>query len=1062
MKRNHIALVVLLLALWPFSLFAAPLDIKGVVVSKNDGSPLIGASIVVKGTSIGTATDTNGQFTIDASKGNELIVSYLGYETATVAATVGKTIQIALTEAHGQLTEVVVTALGISKEKKSLGYSVQEIRGQSITSVQQTNIVNSLAGKVAGVNVTNSQGSMGSSRIVIRGETSIAGNNQPLFIIDGIPVDNSQLTTSDASRDFPNAISDINSEDIESISVLKGPNAAALYGSRAANGVILIKTKTGRGTGPVRVEAYSKTTFESILQLPTYQNVYGQGSGGTFSYVDGRGGGINDGVDESWGPKMDGRLIPQFFSNGTPVPFVPHPNNVRDFFELGRTLSNGFLVKGSREGFDYRFSYNNTSIKGVLPNTDQRKNSFGVNTTFLLLPNLELTTRLDYINTLSDNLPGAFGRRSTSSMLQFAWFGRQVDINQLRSYRDDSGNLINWNNSYYSNLFFIAQENTVSQRRDRYIGGINLSYKFLKNFNANVRIGNDYYNDRRKIKVAFGTNGTPFGSYQEIGYTVNERNAELTLGYNNTLDNEISIDLLAGGNLLSSFYEENNQKAPRLAVSDVYTLNNSRDPLESSNYYSQQKKNSVYASGQVGYKKVAFLNVTARNDWSSTLPRSNNSYFYPSINGSAILSQLLNIESNTLSYLKVRGGWSKVGKDSAPYQLENTYNFNLPFGSYPLLTASNASLNANLKPETTTSEEVGLELGLLRNRIKLDVNFYNTDSKDQILNVDVSSSTGYSTQLMNAGRINNRGLEAQLGATLLKSSKGLGWDVDVNFATNRSRVIELDSDGLLTAYRIANDSRVQVLAAKGKPYGTLFGTAYARDSQGNIIVKSNGLPSTNSASQYFGSFQPDWIGGITNTFTYKNIKLSFLIDAKIGGSIYAGTVSTGIYTGVLEETLQGRDQEHGGLPYYYPGNNSSSKAVQLSSHSDKAPNNETVYHDGMIFNGVKADGSKNDIIVPAQTYWKSFRNITEASIYDASFVKFRELTVAYQLPQRWTSAVGIKAATLSFIGKNLWIIYKSVPHIDPETALSYGNGQGIESLQLPSTRQYGFSLNINF
>ena len=478
MKKQIALLLILWVLLIPFSSLAGDLNIRGIVLSKSDGSPLVGATVVIKGTTNGVVVDAKGNFTLSASSGEIIIVSYLGFESQSITLKDESPLRVELSELQGQLNEIVITALGINKEKKSLGYAVQKVRPEAISAVPETNLINSLAGKIAGVNVTNSQGSMGSSRIVIRGETSISGNNQPLFVVDGVPVDNSQLTTSDASRDFANAISDINSENIESISVLKGPNAAALYGSRAASGVILIKTKTGRGQKRLGISVYSKTTFESILELPEYQNRYGQGSGGTFSYVDGKGGGINDGVDESWGPKMDGRLIPQFFSNGVPVPFVAHPNNVRDFFETGRTLDNGVAVKGSDEKFDYRFSYNNSNQTGILPNTELKKNSFSVNSSYKILPNLELSTGINYVNTSSDNLPGTFGRRATSTMLQFAWLGRQVDINQLKNYRDANGNLINWNNSYYSNLYFIANENTVSQRRDRLIGNVNLNYKF--------------------------------------------------------------------------------------------------------------------------------------------------------------------------------------------------------------------------------------------------------------------------------------------------------------------------------------------------------------------------------------------------------------------------------------------------------------------------------------------------------------------------------------------------------------------------------------------------------
>ena len=1033
-------------------------------VADNNGNAIGGATVLIKGTGKGVITDVNGNFSINVPTANAVLVfSYIGKKKQEVSISGRSVINIDLQDDVSSLNEVVITALGISKEKKSLGYSVQELKSDKLTAAPEGNLVNSLSGKIAGVQVTNSQGGMGSSRIIIRGETSIAGNNQPLFVVDGVTVDNSQLRTSDATRDFANAISDINSEDIESISVLKGPNAAALYGSRAANGVILIKTKTGKGRKGkgIGVNVYSSTTFENVLVLPAYQNSYGQGSGGQFDYVDGKGGGTNDGVDESWGPKLDGRLIRQFFSKGVAVPFIAHPNNVRDYFLTGHTYNNGVAFTGGNDTYDYRFSYNNSNQTGIYPNTDLKKNSFGVNTNYKILPNLVLSTSVNFIRNNSDNLPGAFNKRASSTMLQFTWFGRQVDINQLKNYLDENGNPINWNNSYYSNPYFIANLNTVSQRRDRVFGNVNLNYKFLKDFTANFRIGNDYYNDRRKFKIAYGTNGTPFGSYQEIGYTVNENNIEGTLNYKKDLNSDFNIEVLAGGNRLTRFYEENNQLAPRLAVRDVYNLSNSRDPLVSTNAYNQKEIVSLFSSAQVGYRNYAFLNLTARNDWSSTLPINNNSYFYPSINASLVLTQALDIKSNLLDFLKIRGGWSQVGKDTDPYQLVNNYPSNPLFGSYPLLTVNDKSLNANLKPETTNSTEVGAEIGFFDNRVHLDLSYYNTNSLNQILNVDVSSATGYTSKLLNAGKINNRGFEALANITPIKTASGFTWEITLNFATNQSKVLELDKEGRLTAYTIGNDG-VAVQAAVGQRYGTLFGTAYKRNAKGEILVNASGTPYADTQNKILGSFQPRWTGGINNSFTYKGINLSFLIDAKIGGSIYSGTYSTGIYTGVLIQTLQGRDAEHGGLSYYFAANNKNSIPVASAKGASSGPNGEVVYSDGIIFNGVSADGSKNTIIVPAQQYYKAFNAIKESSVFDASFVKFRELKIGYTLPGKWTKGIGLSSATVSLVGRNLWIIHKNVPIIDPETAFTTGNSQGTESLTLPTTRSYGFSVNLNF
>ncbi|WP_129718080.1 SusC/RagA family TonB-linked outer membrane protein [Pedobacter sp. SYP-B3415] len=1038
----------------------AQVTVTGSVSGKSDGQALPGVTVRIEGKTTGTVTDGSGRFSIQAATGDVLIFTYVGYVTQSQRVTGASPLNIVLDDTGNELAEVVVTALGISKEKKSLGYAIQEVKGVDLAEARESNLVNSLAGKVAGVNITNSQGNMGSSRIIIRGETSISGNNQPLFVVDGVPVDNSQLGAG-GSRDYANAISDINAEDIESISVLKGPNAAALYGSRAANGVILIKTKSGKRGQSRSISLNSSTTFENLLVLPEYQDVYGQGSNGQFSYVDGRGGGVNDGVDESWGPKMDGRLIPQFNSNGVAVPFVPHPDNVRSFFETGHSLNNGVSFTGGGDAYNYRFSYNNSAQKGVVPNSELNKNSFGLNTSFDLLPKLKLDVGVNYVRTSSDNLPGAAGRRASSTMLQFLWFGRQVDVGALYPYRDANGNTFNWNNSYYSNPYFIAYENTVSQRRDRLIGNAGLTYQISEGLKLNFRTGNDYYNDRRKIRIAYGTNGTPFGSYQETGYTVNENNTEATLNYNKQLNTDFSLDVLAGGNLRSRFYEENNQLAPRLAVAGIYTLANSRDPLSSSNYYSRLKIYSLFSSAQIGFRDYAYLNLTARNDWSSTLPSQNNSYFYPSANASLILTEAFDWKNDILNFAKLRGGWSRVGKDTDPYQLVNTYPFNPIFDSYPLVTLTDRYLNPNLKPEYTNSTEAGIELGFFKNRIRLDLSLYDTNSFNQIFSADISTATGFAQKLINAGHINNRGIEVQLGLTPVKQQDGLQWDITTNFSRNRSRVLELDDEGQLNSV-VLGSSGVQVLASIGQPYGTLFGTAYQRNADGQILVNASGYPQVDPTKQVLGAYPPKWIGSIGNDFSYKGFSLGFLVDAKVGGSIYSGTHSTGYTTGVLAETLQGRDEENGGLPYYYPGNDRSAAPVQLPSHGSAAPGAATVYHDGVIFDGVRADGSRNTRILSAQQYYKSIASINEAHVFSSTAVRLREVTLGYTLPKKWLAGAGIANARFSLVGRNLWIIHKDVPHIDPETAFATDNAQGLESLQLPTTRSYGFNLNLTF
>jgi len=1038
---------------------AQSVNISGVITEKTTGLPIPGVSVAIKGSAGGTQSNNEGKYSL-AAKANDIIrITFIGYNTREITLTGNQTtLNIALEETQNALNEVVVTALNITREKKSLGYAVQELKSKDISEAKETNLVNALSGKVAGVQVTNSQGDMGSSRIIIRGETSISGNNQPLFIIDGVPVDNTQNLGTAGSRDFANTISDINSEDIESMSVLKGPNAAALYGSRAAAGVVLITTKKGKGSKGLGISINSNTSFSNLLVLPDYQNSFGQGSNGQFSYVDGKGGGINDGVDESWGPRLDGRLIPQFNSNGVPVPFVAHPDNVRSFFNTGRTLNNGIAFSGTGEKYDFRLSYNNLDQTGVIPNSSQSKNSFLFNLGYKITPKLTLNTYANFVNSSADNLPGSGGRRATSTMLQFTWFGRQVDVDQLKTYQDALGNNINWNNSYYSNPYFVAYENTVGQIRNRLIGSVELNYKIIDGLSANFRTGNDYYTDRRKIKIAYGTNGTPFGSYEEDAYTFNENNTEGRLDYTKKLSKDFNLDILLGGNIRTTTFENNYQLASKLAVNGLYTLSNSRDPLISSNIYTKQKIYSAFSSAQLGFRNYAYLNLTARNDWSSTLPAANRSYFYPSVNGSLILSEAFDIKSDVLTFAKLRAGWSKVGKDASPYQLINSYGFIAPFNSNPQQYANSIFLNRDLKPETTKSTEAGLELGLFNNRLRFDVGVYNTNSVDQILNLDVSTSTGYSQKLVNGGTINNKGLEVQLGVTPIKT-ENFTWDINTNFSLNRSEVKSLYQD--IQSYVLGTNRTVQVLASVGRPYGQLFGTAYVRNDAGDIIVKADGTPTISSSKQILGKFTPDWIGGITNSFTYKNINLSVLVDAHVGGKIYSNTNRTGTYTGVLESTLEGRGAENGGLSYYYPGNSTANKAVQISAGA-AAPGGATVYDDGMVFKGVLADGSANSTILPAQQYYKGFTNADEAFVYSATYVKLREVKLGYTLPQQWIKSIGLQSATVSVVGRNLLIIHKEVPNIDPETAFNTGNGQGLEDLTLPGVRNIGFNINLKF
>ena len=1077
-KRIH--LFLLALAIGVIQGAAQVTTVRGIVTTEEDGEPVIGASVIVKGTSLGTVTDVNGRFELSGfpPSATRLLISYISLMAKEVA--IAPQVSVTLKSDTHLLDEVVVTALGISREKKALGYTAQEVKQNALVQGKDNNLLNSLSGKIAGVRITNTQGDVGSSRIVIRGETSIAGENQPLFIVDGIPVDNSQLNARSSGRDFKNAIADLNPEDIKTLTVLKGPNAAALYGARAAHGAIVITTKGGdkrqKGIG---ITLHSSTQVSFVATLPEFQNLFGQGAGGRFSYVDGKGAGVNDGVDESWGPRLDiGLLIPQFDSpldadgNRVATPWVSHPNNVRDYFRMGISTNNGISVARGDDKYQFRVGYNYEKQVSIVPDAGTNKTNISLNTDYHLAKWIVVGATANYIVYTAPSLPGSAtpsgsNVRSNSPMLQFLWFGRQVDTNSLKADYTR-----NWNSSYYDNPFWSTSYNTQSQERHRLIGDLHAEFRLTDGLNVRFRTSTDWYNDRRKSKVKWGSAGagSPYGSYAEDAYTVKENNTEVLATYIKQLNKNWGIDALLGFNVRNKQYENNYQAAPRLAVADLYTLTNSRDPLTSSNDFYRLRQYGLYGSIQLDYRRWAFLNITGRNDWSSTLPVDNNSYFYPSVTASVLLSEAFGWRSKAVNYLKIRGGWSQVGADANPYQLATVFTSETAFNGNPLQSSSTIGMNSNLKPENTSSIEAGFEAAFWDNRLCLDFTYYKTDSRNQILKLATTAASGYTSQVRNAGHIRNRGYEIQLGAVPIQTSKGFRWNLDLNYGANSSKVVKLDDEGLITSYQLYS-SGIQILASVGEAYGTLFGTSYVRDANGNVVVDANGLPKISTTNKTLGKFTPDWTGGISNTFSYRSLSLSFLIDASVGGSIFSNTNKTGKYTGVLANTLSGRDAEHGGLWYYTDamGNNvrlSESPSYSVSSdglyYAQVNGQSTRVYQDGIMVEGVTESGSKNEEVVSAEKYYHRIYSIAEANVYDASYVKLREVALSYRLPRLWTQKLHLQEASVTLTGRNLWTIYKSVPNIDPESALTTGNAQGVEAYSLPTTRSFGVNLSVKF
>lgn len=1020
--------------------FAQTGTLTGTVTDASSGEPLIGVNIFLAELQRGATTDVQGDFEIENIEyGSYTIrVSYIGYDTheqRLVIDSPAANIEVALVSQLHELDDVVVTAFGVERSQRSLGYASQSVSTEEMTKISESNFVNTLQGKVAGVKITSGSGTLGSSsRILLRGVSSLAGDNQPLFVVDGVYVDNSNFDPGEefGGHDFGNAAMDINPNDIASINVLKGANAAALYGSRAANGVIIITTKDGRSRGGsgIGVSVNSSVTFEEVLVLPDMQNEYGQGSGGEFVYVNGAGGGKNDGTDESWGPRLDGTPRVQWWTNGEERPWVASPNNVRDFFNTGVDITNNVAVAGTYGDANFRLSATNSIMEGVFPNNTGDRSVFSLNAGAQVTDDFRIDGRVSYNQTIFKNRPGV-GYSSQNPMQSLTqWFGRQVDINRLRDYKKADGTPRNWNYNYHDNPFWVMYENTNRQQRDRITGNIDLVYDFTDWLALRGKTGTDFYTERREFVTAMNTINDPNGLYEEGTYYVNEWTSNLFLEAVRDLNEDVSLNARLGVERVDSRWERNIATANALIVPNLYNLSNSAVRPQLDDYTSRKRINSAIGTATIGYQDYIYLDVSVRNDWSSTLPSGNNSYLYPSASLSFIISDALDINAPWLTYAKLRGSWSQVGNDTDPYQLQSYFIATDEFGEIPTFTVDNTIAFSELKPERKTSYEVGANIRFFNNRLGLDVTYYDESTVNQILSVPMPRSTGYDFRTINAGEIANRGLEVSVDATPVQKSN-FRWDMMVNWSTNQNEVVEL-TEGVGT-YEIGSSWDVTVEARPGEEFGTLRGYGFLRDEEGNIVVGSNGVPLVDGSElKSFGSYQPDWLGGIRNTFSYKNWGLSFLIDGQKGGKLSSVTYMFGRYTGILKETLEGRE---GGF----------------------------VFDGGRWADGaVKQNGEPNDIAVDAQTFnGGTFFGNAESHIFDATYVKLREARLTYSLPVTMLEGLPFRNIDLSLVGRNLFIIYKAAPHIDPETAFSTGNLQGLESNQHPSVRSVGFNVSIS-
>jgi TonB-linked SusC/RagA family outer membrane protein len=1012
------------------------------------GSPIVGASVSIPTLRVGAFTDDAGRYSFTApatANGTTvtLIARRLGYSPSSAAVTLsGAPVaqNFSLSSAATELQGVVVTALGLTREKSQLGTAQQQLSNTELNETKSLNIINNIQGKVSGVNITGSGTPGGSNRIVLRGANSINGNNSPLFVIDGVAISNRGRGGDPVGggSDFGSAISDINPEDIASMSILKGPNAAALYGSRAANGVIIMTTKRGGAGGQMRTEFNTTYTWEKPSVLPTYQNLYGQGAGGSFKYVDGQGSGDCDGCDQSYGPRLDGRLIDQF--TGPQQPWIAHPDNVESFFNTGHTKSTSMAVSGGTERANARLSFGSDGVDAYIPNNQFHKTNGLLNASLQLNDRFSTDASLQYIRNAGANRPGV--GYTTGLMEQFVWFGRQVDMNALRDYRNHtaaenggpSNREYNWNYNYHNNPFFLQFDNPLNDTRDRFVGNVSATYKLFEGVNMRLRTGSDIYRYNIDQRWAQGDiTGAPvdpkyFGAFRFTNDYNNENSTDLITTASRSLGSHFQFNGTAGGTIRRETFNTSSTQSNGLTVPGIYNVSNAAITPTLGQTNTRRQVNSLFGAAAFTLNNWWTVEGTARNDWSSTLPKGGNSYFYPSVNTSIVLTDAISrLKGSVLSYAKIRASTAQVGNDADPYQLRTTYSgLSTKYGSLPQFTLGDVLANADLKPEITHSNEFGAELGLFDNRVTFDGSVYAKYTRNQIFNAPISPTSGFSSKSINAGKITNNGFEALLGFTPVQLDNGFTWNSSFNYARNKSKVTEL-APGVSTIL-LGSLWNGRIEARLGQPYGAIYGKGFQRDASGNLLL-SDGLPQpTATPTVLFGTVQPKWTGGWGNTINYKAISLYGLLDIRRGGNIYSVTNMFGENTGVLASTIKGRE-----IDWDNPG---------------------------LVVKGIDvATGQPNTINVTAEQYYQSIYPSIEPYVYDASYVKLREIRFGVDLPSSLTSRFNASAINVSLSGRNLKT-WTKVPNIDPEFSYTTGNYQGIEFAALPNSRVWGLAFRV--
>lgn len=1047
MRRNLKNLFVLGGLLLGASLYAQEKTVTGTVTDP-DGFPV--ADAVVKTTSGKEAyTDENGMFSIEAKQGDLVTVEAMGLPTQTFSVGAGSEYKVTLKPSETvELEGAVVTALGITRDKRSLGYASQEVKGDVIQAGRGSNALQSLSGNVAGAQITAPSSLGGSTRITLRGIGSITGENRPLIVIDGIPLANNNVNDTNTQRggggrDYGDGAFDINPDDVESINVLKGGPASALYGSRAVNGVIMIKTKSGK-KGREEITVNTGVAFESINQIPKLQSLYGGGGSSEFETVNIGGKDyqvVDYATDESWGPRFNNQEVlqwyafdPEFASDYMKTtPWQAAKNDVKSFFNTGVAYTNSVSFTKSYEATNLRVSLSNVDQTGIVPNSSLKKTTASINLSNKFSDVFTVTTNLTYTRTDGFNRPEVgYGDNSVAQKM-FQWGQRQLDYNQLKDYKLANGNQRSWNRTswddgtpaYSDNPYWVVNENTSKDKRDRFYGNVEFKYDIAPGLYAIANVMGDTYDMQISERVAVGSQA--MSKYSEAYYKFTEMNYEGRLHFDKKWG-DFSLNAFAGVNRRHKTQSRlSSSTNGGLVVPNYYFIGNSLDNPTTSSFRETSEVNSIYGMISLGYKNMLFLEATGRNDWFSSLPIINNSYFYPSVTGSFVFSEVF--KPSWLNFGKLRAGVSQVSSDLTPYQTGDVLGSSINFNGTPTFIQANTKMNPLLKPEIKNTWEVGIEASMFNNRFGFDVTYYNEKRTDLLVPVQHSWSTGYGYKWLNAGEMTNEGVEALVNIVPLRN-QDFEWRVTWNFAKNNNKVGKVSDE--MDSYNLTNAPfSVQLWALSGQQYGQLRGTDFVYDDQGNKVVDANGFYEKSEVKN-LGSIIPDYNMGIRNTFTYKGVALSALIDIQKGGNFFSTSHMWGMYSGMLEETAANGVRENG------------------------------VVADGVMWDEGTKSYVKNTTEVSAYDYYKAYYNgVDSQNVFDADYIKLREVTLSYTFPKKWAGPFA--NVTVSAFGRNLatWGLDKK--GFDPEMA-SYGSGniQGIEGGSLPSTRTYGMNLKLQF